>query len=105
MVDKETCILSDLTPAVIEGIVLHGEDDMGSASNDHEVVEILKKENTLLRRQLMLACSPASRIEDNDEKTGFLTGIPSYSVFTTLLNLLSPLISTSATGCGLSSND
>ena len=60
MVDKETCTLSDLTPAVIEGIV-HGGDDMGNASSDHEVVEILKKENTLLRRQLMLACSPARR--------------------------------------------
>ena len=52
-----------------------------------------REDKVLLMKQLYQASSIALRIRNNDKKTHFFTGLPSYSVFTVLLTHLSPSVS------------
>ncbi len=64
-------------------------------------IDCLWKQNT----QLVQAKSPVARMKGDDDQTHFYTGLPSYTVFTSLLSLLSKLISAQSTGCCLSTGD
>ena len=65
----------------------------------------LKQENWQLKRKLLKTTSSVARMEGNDDETRFFTGLPSYAVFTSLLNLLSAIVPTTLTGCGLPAGD
>ena len=51
---------------------------------------------TMLRSELNSCKSPSARMEGDDKQTQFYTGLPSYAVFTSLLNLLLSVMSKDA---------
>ena len=58
-------------------------------------IEKLKGKNEALTKNLLLFSSQASMMKGSDEQTLFYTGLPSYKMFESLLNLLLPLLKVS----------
>ena len=65
----------------------------------------LKQQNCELKDRLSKVTSPAARMNADDDQTRFYTGLPSYAVFVSLLSLLSTLVPTKSTGCGLEASE
>ena len=58
----------------------------------------------MLKSELKVVVSPAAKMEGDDEQTHFYTGLPSYAVFSSLLDLLLSVMS-KRTSHGLSPQD
>ena len=58
----------------------------------------------MLKSELKVVISPAAKMEGDDEQTHFYTGLPSYAVFSSLLDLLLSVMS-KRTSHGLSPQD
>ena len=65
----------------------------------------LKQQNLQLKEKLLKVKSPVGRLESDDHQTRLYTGLPSYSLYMTLLTSLSAVVPTRSTGCGLQADD
>ena len=96
--------------ATLEGQLEAAEESLRKTQAKFEEVanELHKseEEKVLLMRQLHQASSIATKIKNDDKRTHFYTGLPSYNVFTLLLTHLSSLVSNEkSTGSGLTLAD
>ena len=66
----------------------------------------LEEKNSLLHRDLYQTSSVAVKMQNDDKRTHFYTGLPSYNTFAVLLSLLIPVVSKMGNvGSGLSMAD
>lgn len=86
-IDKDT----SCTPECADKSV--GTDEIFESHRSLQLkIEKLTEQNSFLTNKLSFYSSPAARMKDDDEQTLFLTGIPSYEMFDSLLNMLLPLL-------------
>jgi hypothetical protein len=72
----------------------------------NEQFQSLQRLNSRLEERLMNETSPVIKLRNDDERTHFYTGLPSYAVFDVLLNQLAPQIcAMGSVGSGLSVGD
>ena len=91
VVDKGTSC-NDLICKVDKSTLTEDAIRLDQQQHYEEVIDELKRKNSLLTRKVTLLSSPASQLIDDDKQMHYLTGLPSYEIFNSLVQSLPPLV-------------
>ena len=90
--ERKTVCIETWTRPLCDKISQTGTSSSGGV---HESAMQIAKENAALKEQITYLTCRVKMIKENDERTNFYTGLPSWSVFQEIFNFLSPHVAPS----------